>query len=222
MNVVDAGRIARLRSLPFLFPFLFPVVSSVALAASIVVLCTPLATASAQSGEGSTEASDPTGVASASGQKYLAYNVWFERPDRIFSVNYQRGTLLKAGDAVSNLDLDKGWRRSRIEFHHDRLDRDLTIYFTPKHHPGVTPEEFFERLFTSKPLSELTRGMTALERENIAAGKTAPGMSREAVIIAQGYPPEHRTPDREGSTWIYWQNRFATKALEFGADGRLE
>ena len=46
-----------------------------------------------------------------------------------------------------------------------------------------------------------------------------PGVSKEAVIIGRGYPPEHRTPSLDGNTWIYWRNRWKSKSLEF-VDGK--
>ena len=33
-----------------------------------------------------------------------------------------------------------------------------------------------------------------------------PGMSREGVILAVGYPPEHQTPSLEADQWSYWRN----------------
>jgi len=45
-------------------------------------------------------------------------------------------------------------------------------------------------------------------------------MSKEAVILAIGYPPEHVTPTLESNTWKYWRTRFATQLVSF-VDGKV-
>ncbi|MEM9070105.1 MAG: hypothetical protein AAGE52_16480 [Myxococcota bacterium] len=46
-----------------------------------------------------------------------------------------------------------------------------------------------------------------VDQQGIQQGVVLPGMSREAVVIALGYPPEHRTPTLEQATWTYWGER---------------
>ncbi len=43
-----------------------------------------------------------------------------------------------------------------------------------------------------------------IDQQGIQSGQILPGMTKEGVIIAAGYPPEHQTPSLEGPTWTYW------------------
>jgi hypothetical protein len=45
-------------------------------------------------------------------------------------------------------------------------------------------------------------------------------MSKEAVIISVGIPPDHKTPDLKSNRWIYWKNRFKNKAVCFDPAGK--
>jgi len=42
------------------------------------------------------------------------------------------------------------------------------------------------------------------EKENIKKGTIAEGMSKEAVLMAYGYPPSHRTAALASDEWAYW------------------
>lgn len=55
----------------------------------------------------------------------------------------------------------------------------------------------------------------AADREGIAAGRVAPGMTKAGVIKAIGYPPPHATPNLESPQWRYWKNRFDTFIVHF-------
>ncbi len=46
--------------------------------------------------------------------------------------------------------------------------------------------------------------MSATDQAGIQQGRPMPGMSREGVILAAGYPPEHRTPSLDAPSWTYW------------------
>ena len=46
--------------------------------------------------------------------------------------------------------------------------------------------------------------MSPADQAGIQQGRPMPGMSREGVILAVGYPPEHRTPSLDAPMWTYW------------------
>jgi len=62
-----------------------------------------------------------------------------------------------------------------------------------------------------KNLDDLTQGMTAKEIEAIKTGSLCVGMSKAAVVVAYGYPPEHVTPSLDNDVWTYWMDRFRKK-----------
>ncbi|OEU61326.1 MAG: hypothetical protein BA870_12600 [Desulfuromonadales bacterium C00003094] len=81
-------------------------------------------------------------------------------------------------------------------------------------------DEYIEKVTSSKPVS-LSR-FSKKDIKGIAAGKAYVGMSRKGVLAALGYPPTHRTPSLDASSWIYWANRFRTIGVDFDNKGRVK
>lgn len=155
-------------------------------------------------------------AASAADRLFTAYNIWFEQPTRVYSTNYQRGNILPAGSEVKDVK-----RSSRgLEFVDAKSNTKFSIEFIAKHHPGVTAEQWMDRFLTSKPFAELTRGLTADEIKAIKAGQAKVGMSKKAVLVSVGYPPEVGTSSTNLDSWKYWRNRFGTYSVTF-AKGRV-
>jgi hypothetical protein len=73
---------------------------------------------------------------------------------------------------------------------------------------------------TTKTLEELTEGMTDQKIQAIKHGTVLNGMSKSAVLVAYGYPPEHRTGSIYSSTRIYWSNKFNTFRVCFDENDR--
>jgi len=40
-------------------------------------------------------------------------------------------------------------------------------------------------------------------------------MSKKAVLVSFGPPPDHKTPDLGSSRWLYWKSRFKKQAVCF-------
>jgi hypothetical protein len=51
------------------------------------------------------------------------------------------------------------------------------------------------------------RAMTAIDQQGVQAAQPYVGMSRQAVVFALGYPPDHKTATLEQSPWTYWGQR---------------
>ena len=152
---------------------------------------------------------------------YTSYDLWYEKPDRIYCVNYARGARIPAGTEVVSVDVGrKTFKRHPLIRFTTRDNKEYTIYFNKKFHPGVAIEEFKDRLFTKKSFEELTEGLTEKEIASIKKGRLVTGMSKQAVLIARGYPPEHVTPSLEEDQWYYWANRFRKEAVRFDENGR--
>ncbi|PNU20649.1 hypothetical protein C2E25_06285 [Geothermobacter hydrogeniphilus] len=82
----------------------------------------------------------------------------------------------------------------------------LFDYHAPRMQMSV--DEYLEKITSSTPV--FWDHFSTLDKEGIAKGKVLPGMTREGVMTALGYPATHRTPSLEAATWIYWTNRFGT------------
>ena len=150
-------------------------------------------------------------AASAQDRLYTAYNIWFEKPDRVYSTGYQKGNMLPAGSEVKEVQ-----RSSRkLEFVDVKTNMKFTIDFFAKHHPGVKPEQWIERVLTTRNFSTLTKGLTADEIKAIKAGQVKVGMTRKAVLVSVGYPPEIATANPELDVWKLWRDRFRNYEVKF-------
>ncbi len=158
------------------------------------------------------------------GPLYTAYNLWYEKPDVMWSANYRKGILIPAGSEVTSLIFDdrRGRRVKMCEFEIKNINRIFAIHFTPKHHTGLKRKDFVERLFTKKNLKELTAGFSPLENKCIKEGIVKPSMRKEAVIVVYGYPPETLTRSTKDNTWYYWKSRFDRQIIRFNEDGIVE
>ena len=151
------------------------------------------------------------GAASAADRLYTAYNIWFEQPTKVYSTNYQKGNLLPAGSEVKDVNRTS----KKVEFTDPKLNMKFSVEFVGKHHPGVTGEQWADRFLTTKNFAALSGGLTPAEIKAIKAGQIQPGMSKKAVILAAGYPPEVATASTKLDTWKYWRHRFGSYVVQF-------
>lgn len=151
-------------------------------------------------------------------QLYTSYNIWFENPDIISSVNYKKGTIIPAGTKVKDIRLFD----NRIYFKTIDPERTFNLYFYEKYHPEMSVKQFKERLFTPKSFEELTQGLSETEIHNIKEGVLKSNMSKQAVIVCYGYPPEHKTFSTKNKQWVYWISRFRTQKITFDEKDRTK
>ncbi len=75
-------------------------------------------------------------------------------------------------------------------------------------------------MFTHQDFGALTQGLNEKEIRAVRRGAVIKGMRKEAVLIALGPPPEHKTPSFENNSWLYWISRRDTKTVRFDANGK--
>jgi hypothetical protein len=158
----------------------------------------------------------PAQAGAAENKLFTSYNLWFEHPQKIASTGFKKGTLLPAGTEIKKLDVDG----NEIEFVNAANGMEMRIIFKAKHHPGIPVKVFADRLFTTKDFAALTAGMTPEEIAAIKKGELTAGMSRAAVLVARGYPPESKTPSMDRDEWTYMVGNFGAETLRF-KDGKL-
>lgn len=151
---------------------------------------------------------------------FTKVNIWFEKPEHIYSTNYHVGAILPVGTKVIiqfTVGGIIGYGNAKIRFTDEGAKTSYTLVYVPKH-GTMNAEEFFDRYFSEGNVTaeggELYK-FTQEEQDNIKKGTIAEGMCREAVLMAYGYPPKHRTPDLSNNSWTYWKNRFDTLVLTF-------
>ena len=142
--------------------------------------------------------------------RYLCCNMHYEKTE-ISDVNYLKGTIIPFGTRVQVLEVRKN-----------------SVKFQPAGHPpltlvlkygkdAITMDQYLDRIFLREdPHGKLPKAgkdkkqAAAAEqtRKLIEEGTVEPGMTKEHVLTAIGYPPAHRTPSLEQMDWHYWENRW--------------
>lgn len=107
-----------------------------------------------------------------------------------------------------------------IEFTRSFDGKSFKVKFASRYHPGKNIADYFSAMFTDKPFDQLTAGLTEQEIYAIRRGVLIPGMSKEAVLIDYGPPPEHYTPDLASKIWHYWVHRNFRKDIYFDESNR--
>jgi len=151
------------------------------------------------------------GAASAADRLYTAYNIWFEQPTKVYSTNYQKGNILPAGTEVK----DVARSSKKLEFTDPKLNMRFSIEFVGKHHPGLTAEQWIDRFLTTRDFAALSKGLSATEIKAVRAGQVKAGMSKKAVLLAAGYPPEVATASTQLDVWKYWRDSFRNYLVRF-------
>jgi hypothetical protein len=99
---------------------------------------------------------------------------------------------------------------TRVEV--QKVMRD-SVVFTPAGHPAITLayehggrvpfDTFLSRLFVTEDPRLKLKKVPARQVKQVEKATIAPGMSRDQVLLAVGYPPADRTPALEATTWSY-------------------
>lgn len=65
------------------------------------------------------------------------------------------------------------------------------------------------------PKKRSLKRFNKLEKEGIRTGMAKIGMSKDAILVALGYPPAHKTPSLKGDYWLFWRNRWRKIGVTF-------
>lgn len=153
---------------------------------------------------------------------YTAYNIWLH--DRtVFCINFKTGDrIIPAGTAVRDIEIKPINENNfkNIRFRIADTGEMVKVRFIGRWHPGETIESYHEKMFGPKDFTALTEGFSASEIEAIQQGVVVEGMSKAAVLVTYGYPPEHANTGFESNRWVYWKNKLNRKAICFNLQGR--
>lgn len=84
----------------------------------------------------------------------------------------------------------------------------------------MTPGEHVARFFGTRCDRSMVQTLAPIDQQGIREGRALVGMSKEAVLLAIGYPPEHATPSLDSDEWRYWLGKLDTMMVIF-AEGRV-
>ncbi|MCD4781874.1 MAG: hypothetical protein K8S27_15210 [Candidatus Omnitrophica bacterium] len=134
---------------------------------------------------------------------YLQTNMWNESGKDILSTNFHRGGIIPVGTEVTI----KSMGRTAIKFTTKETGKQFKFVLAKKH-SKLNIFELADRYFgADHPLTGKYTNFSAEEKDSIKKGIITTGMSKDAVVMAYGYPPTHRTPGLDLDTWNYWENR---------------
>ncbi len=157
---------------------------------------------------------------------YTAYNIWEWKSFNMRCINYKGGrSFIPAGTEVSRPEVTDYCNSPNdctkiIRFKTAANNKVYKIFYTKNYHPGKTIKDYKKNMFTTKKIEELTAGMTKYEVNAIKTGVLQNGMSKEAVFICYGPPPEHSTPNLNSNVWLYWKNKKRTEKIIFNSNDR--
>ncbi len=148
----------------------------------------------------------PAYVVEGQGPTFLMTNLHADARRRLSSINYSSprgGTLLPICTPVT-LERIQG---RVITFRADTTG--LRYQYVLHRSTRVPVEEHVQRYFGTQCPN--IQAMSPEDQAGIQNGQVYQGMTKQGVIMAIGYPPEHATPTLQGDVWKYWatnSNRF--------------
>ena len=139
---------------------------------------------------------------------YTQRNLWVASNQVHETTNYSAGYRIPVNTQVRIGDTSE--RAIKVEV--PETGERFTIVNVRKYTDrGI--EAVYRRYFDASP-QDLDR-FDAATREAIRAGRIEHGMNREAVLIARGYPPIHKTPSIRMDEWTYWKGGHDTLVVRF-------
>ena len=138
-------------------------------------------------------------------QANMHYNV-SRGNNLIDTTNYQIGTLIPVNSEVTMQDVNA----KQLTF---LYKGQVMILRNIAKYSGLGISDVTSKYFSTKKVN-LSKFSKA-EQKAIASAGLVKGMSKDAVLLSLGTPPQHRTPDLKADTWTYWRNRWTTFIVSF-------
>jgi len=143
-------------------------------------------------------------------QTNMHYNV-YKSAYIIDTTNYQIGTLIPVNSEVIMQEVNA----KQLTFLYK--GQTITLRNIAKY-SGLNISDVTSKYFSTKKVN-LSKFSKA-EQKAIGSASLVKGMSKDAVLLSLGTPPQHRTPDLKADTWTYWRNRWTTFIVSF-KDGKV-
>jgi len=152
-------------------------------------------------------AAAPEAAAAPDQTRYTAHS-FFQEKGKHLTTNYRTGTLVPINTRVRIVSTGSKSIKIEVAEGGQAIEIENVAKYTGQDINGI-----LGRMFSPAPI-DLGR-FSDQDRGLILSGQVGTGMSREAVLLALGYPPIHKTPSLEGDAWTYWRNRFVTFVIDF-------
>lgn len=128
---------------------------------------------------------------------------------RMYSVNYQQPGLIPI---CTPMVIERVSQRQAV-IADPRTGRRYEYIFHRSMREDI--QEHLDLYFGTQCPKHVIQSLPPIDQQGIRDGRVYPGMTRQGVIFAIGYPPSHATPDLNRDVWKYWSNRFNTFDVVF-------
>ncbi len=151
---------------------------------------------------------------------YLGCNLHVD-PGRtkLSSINYQlQGHLLTWGTKIRVVEV----LRNKIKIRNMKTNKDYYYEFHWRTRKATPLPTHLKRIFVNdiSSVEKTVEGMSKKDKEGIYKGKVMVGMTKKAVLVAIGYPPEFATADPMNERqWHYWRKRYKKFHVLFDNNG---
>ena len=143
---------------------------------------------------------------------YTQIGMWVEG-NAHNTTNYSQGVHIPINTRVEIQDSNP----EAIVFYIPDMDERVRLV-NARQYTQLDIEGIFDRYFGTEQVS--LDGFNRSTRQAIERGQIEIGMSKDAVLLARGYPPAHETPSTDHDTWTYWRHRFGRQLVHF-ENGRV-
>ena len=127
----------------------------------------------------------------------------------LYSVNYQQDGLIPLCTPV---DIEQVTSQSMVFSVPSTGQRYTYLFHSTLQEP--IPQHL-DRYFGPSCDPSVVQALPPVDQRGIEQGRVTTGMSKDAVILAVGYPPQHATPSLDVDRWRYWKNRWDTMLVYF-------
>jgi hypothetical protein len=144
------------------------------------------------------------------GKVYTQVTMWEEK-GKISSVNYSIGRKIPVNTEVKILSMSS----KEIVFEEAAFPGVKISLINIEKYSQMGTAELAAQYFGAEKvdLSKFTKEEQAFIKNFNGVYKA--GITKEALIVARGYPSRHATPTLQYDTWKYWRNKWVTKNVGF-------
>lgn len=137
------------------------------------------------------------------------------KTNRIYASNYQFSKFVPVCskfiiDSISATEIKLTRNKTQYTYILDEKSRQAK----------QTIRQEFELNFDKQCDSKKIAKLNEVDKKGIKEGKPLVNMSKEGIIFAMGFPPDHATVYRS-DFWIYWRSDTAQSALAFSKEDKV-
>jgi len=127
----------------------------------------------------------------------------------IYSLNYQLEQIIPV---CTPMRIDRVSERQAVI---TDLNSNVRYEYVFDRHMRENVQQHLDLYFGAQCPQSFIQNLSPIDQQGIREGVVYPGMTKQGVVIAIGYPPSHETPTLEQDVWKYWRNRWSTFQVTF-------